>query len=227
MKFLPKNYLLKLAGPTIDEKYLTSLKDYCRKNKLDNVEFLGKVPYLEVAKFLLETILFVSASKMEVQSLAVIEALASGTPIVGISNETIDELVNEENGFVFSKNTSPKKFAEKIEEICSLPRDEYIKLSGSARRRVEELDWGEIVAKTAGKYKEVIGSKKELESENCQNIFSKDFKLETEFFNRLKINKEGYNNDLNIILLAVATLLANNFYALFEEVNNFLKKFKD
>ncbi len=41
---------------------------------------------------------FVSASKMEVQSLAIIEALASGSPVIGLGNETVDELVDETNG---------------------------------------------------------------------------------------------------------------------------------
>jgi hypothetical protein len=34
----------------------------------------------------------ISASAMEIQSLAVIEALASGTPVVGLSNEAVAEL---------------------------------------------------------------------------------------------------------------------------------------
>ena len=46
----------------------------------------------QIPNYLERAHVFPSASKMEVQSLVVIEALASGTPVVGLSNETIDEL---------------------------------------------------------------------------------------------------------------------------------------
>ena len=227
MKYLPKNYVLKLAGPAIDEKYLVYLRNYCQKYKLNNFEFLGKVPYLDVSKLLLETDIFVSASKMEVQSLAIIEALASGTPVIGLSNETVDELVNIENGFVFSKNASPKEFAKKVKEICSLPREEYLKLSDSAREKVKELDWVKIVNRTAEKYKEIITDKLSHQTYQSKNISFEDFRSVTKFFSKLKINKEPYFNDLNVIILALTTLLASNFCSLFEEANSLIRKIRD
>lgn len=226
MKYLPEDYILKLAGPAIDEKYLIYLKNCCLKYELNNVRFLGKVPYLDISKLLLEADVFVSASKMEVQSLAVIEALASGTPIIGISNETVDELVDNKNGFVFSKNASPKDFAKKIKEICSLSKKEYLKLSDSARKRVEELDWGRIVNKTVEKYNEIIVNKRDIQTTGNKNNFFKDFKFEAEFFNKFKINKDFYKNDLSVIILAVATLLANNFYSFWRNLNELLEKIK-
>jgi len=84
MKCLSPNFTLNLVGSPINPNYLKSLKDYANKNHLKNVNFLGEVPYEQVPRILAKTHVFISASKMEVQSLVVIEALASGTPVVAL-----------------------------------------------------------------------------------------------------------------------------------------------
>ncbi len=67
---------------------------------------------------LAQTHAFVSASKMEVQSLAIIEALASGSPVIGLGNETVDELVDETNGVRLPNDTSAEEFAAAIRSVC-------------------------------------------------------------------------------------------------------------
>ncbi|MCJ7715789.1 MAG: glycosyltransferase, partial [Anaerolineales bacterium] len=110
---------------------------------------------------------FPSASTMEVQSLVVIEALASGTPVVGLSNETIDELVNDEVGAWLSKDNEPVDFARQIERICNLPAEEYQAMCESARKRVKHLDWSNIVYSTAEAYREILKTKPTIsENEN-------------------------------------------------------------
>lgn len=160
MEFLPDNFVLNLVGPPINPQYLQELKNYVQKKHLKNINFLGEVPYEKIAQLLEKTHVLVSASKMEVQSLVIIEALASGTPVVGLANETVDELVDDSVGFRLDKRTSPEIFAEKVKKVCSLSQKEYESLSQQARKKVAHLDWSRIVKKTSQAYQELMDEKK-------------------------------------------------------------------
>ena len=156
MKSLPKTYTLRLIGKPHNPDYVLKLKDYCRENGLDNVEFVGQVEHDHIPEYLEEAHVFPSASKMEVQSLVVIEALASGTPVVGLSNETIDELVNDEVGAWVAKDEDPAEFAKHIVRICSLSQDDYQEMCKAAKDRVAHLDWSNVVESTADAYRNIL-----------------------------------------------------------------------
>ena len=100
---------------------------------------------------------FVSASRLEVQSLTVIEALASGTPVVGLANETIDELVDDTVGRRLPADAAPDEFARSVEQICRVPQAEYDQLCRQARARVALMDWTQVVDATAAAYEALVG----------------------------------------------------------------------
>jgi 1,2-diacylglycerol 3-alpha-glucosyltransferase len=156
---LPEQYVLYLIGKALNPEYGKQLKRYCEAHGLDSVKFIGQVAHEEIPSYLEKTHVFVSASKMEVQSLVVIEALASGTPVVGLSNETTDELVDDEVGCRLPKDASPQQFAASVERICTLPQREYDRLCENARRRVDHLDWSTIVDQTVAAYQELMEEK--------------------------------------------------------------------
>jgi glycosyltransferase involved in cell wall biosynthesis len=78
MRFLPKNFELRLIGPVLSNGYYDEILEFIKKYNLENVKYLGKIPYNEIAGQLEESQIFVSAATMEVQSLVIIEAMASG-----------------------------------------------------------------------------------------------------------------------------------------------------
>jgi glycosyltransferase involved in cell wall biosynthesis len=158
-RHLPDQYRLVLVGKALKPEYKERLRQYCRTHDLDNVEFPGQVPHAEIPSYLARTHVLVSASKMEVQSLVVIEALASGTPVVGLSNETIDELVDLEVGRWLPKDTTPQQFAASVERICTLPRAQYEEMCEKARERVSHLDWSNVIDQTVSAYRELIEAK--------------------------------------------------------------------
>ncbi len=164
-RHLPEHYKLVLLGKALKPEYEERLKQCCRTHDLDNVAFPGQVPHEEIPAYLERTHVLVSASKMEVQSLVVIEALASGTPVVGLSNETIDELVDDEVGRWLSKGTTPQQFAESVQRICSLPRSEYEQLCENARERVSHLDWSNVIDQTVSAYQELMEEKGSITKE--------------------------------------------------------------
>ena len=158
-RHLPKHYRLVLLGKALKPEYNKKLKQYCEEHGLDNVAFPGQVPHEEIPSYLEQTHIFVSASKMEVQSLVVIEALASGTPVVGLSNETVDELVDDEVGRWLPRETTPEQFAAGVQQLCNLPRSKYKVLCENARDRVDHLDWSNVVDQTVDAYRDLIKEK--------------------------------------------------------------------
>jgi len=171
MEYLPENFTLNLIGTPVNPKYFEDLNKYIEKKHLKNINFMGEIPYEQIPQILEKTHVLVSASKMEVQSLVIIEALASGTPVVGLSNGTIDELIDKSTGYRLKKNTPPKIFSEHIQEIFSLPQKEYEVLCQKAREKVSHMDWSDIVKKTEIVYQKIIESKKK-EDQRKKNIFS-------------------------------------------------------
>lgn len=158
LRYLPDGVRLQFVGRALDEEYRKELREIVEHYQLDSVDFLGQVPHEEIPGLLAGTHVFPSASVMEVQSLVVIEALASGTPVVGLSNETIDELVSEETGVRLPKDTEPAVFADAIQRILELSPEQYREMSRQARERVSHLDWSKIVRVTARSYRELIES---------------------------------------------------------------------
>jgi glycosyltransferase involved in cell wall biosynthesis len=164
LRRLPRhNYRLQLVGDALDPGYSKELCAWAEAEGLDNVVWTGAVPYAEIPDVLARTHVFVSASKMEVQSLAVIEALASGTPVVGLSNETIDELVDESVGGWLDQDASPEAFAQRVREVCELPNAEYVQLCTNARLRVAHLGWSTVRAQTVAAYQMLLDARSEVD----------------------------------------------------------------
>ncbi len=171
MKYLPKNYELNIVGSGLTDKNFQDLKQEIMKMKLNNVHLLGAVPYSKIAQILGQSHVFVSASKIEVQSLVIIEALASGTPVVALSNETADEFIDQSVGFWLKKKTRPQIFAQKVEEICSLSLSDYQKLCRNARKRVANLNWPKVVKQTTLIYQQTrIFKQKQSQAQKVSHL---------------------------------------------------------
>ncbi|MHB1357650.1 MAG: glycosyltransferase [Anaerolineae bacterium] len=153
---------LSFFGEALEPGYLHSLQAVVRERGLDGIVQMGHIPYNEIPAHLAQAHLFVSASTLEVQSLAVIEALASGTPVVGLANETLDELVDDTCGHRLNATDSPADLAHEVDKILSLPPGEYQALCMGARARVQHLDWSAVVSQTAAVYQE-LADRKHLE----------------------------------------------------------------
>jgi glycosyltransferase involved in cell wall biosynthesis len=153
LRYLPRSYRLLIIGEPTEPAYYREIDEYVRRNGMDNVIFTGKVKHEDIPVYLANSHAFVSASRMEVQSLVLIEALASGTPVVGLGNETVDELVDERVGGRLPPSSEPQEFAALVERICTLPQSAYDILCDNARARVSALNWSNAVRLTAEAYK--------------------------------------------------------------------------
>ncbi len=158
MEHLPRDkFALDLVGAPLELDYARALEKYASSKNLP-VTFVGPVPPEKVPFYLERSHFFLSASVMEVQSLAIIEALASGTPVVALPNETTLELVDSSVGYVFQEapRVSPAGFADKLLELSNLSGDEYARFSKAARSRVSHLDWSSIAQQTLDVYEQLL-----------------------------------------------------------------------
>jgi glycosyltransferase involved in cell wall biosynthesis len=171
-RHLPETYHLQLIGKPLKAEYKEKLERYIKKHGLTRVEFIGQIGHEQIPEFLESAHIFVSASTMEVQSLVIIEALASGTPIVGLSNETIDELIDADVGAWMARNQKPSEFASQIERICSLPESKYQEMCQNARDRVAHLDWSNVVELTTMAYREILTIRNFLSVEESDMLTS-------------------------------------------------------
>jgi glycosyltransferase involved in cell wall biosynthesis len=99
---------------------------------------------------------FLFPSTTDTLGLAMIEALASGLPIVaarsGASHEIVDE---EENGLIYEAD-SPPSLAAAVRRLFS---DEGFRgaLARGARAAAEERDWGSSTRALRGYYEQALG----------------------------------------------------------------------
>ena len=128
--------------------------------KLDikkNVIFTGKVPWEEVPMYYNLCDVFATASKTETQGLTVIEAMASGKPVICVDDESFrNVVVSDLDGFIF------KNKAEYKNCINILLKDENKrkKMGNQARISSEVYSSKYFAQRVLEVYKQAINNKK-------------------------------------------------------------------
>lgn len=144
------NIFLKLVGEGNEKENLEKLiKDF----KLENfVEFVGMVSREKIAFYYQEASLFVLPSLNEGMSNAMLEALASGLPILATNTGGTSELVEDgENGFII-KMKDVDDLAQKIELLIS-DNDLRQKMGLASRERAQKMSWENVAKKYYELYK--------------------------------------------------------------------------
>lgn len=119
-----------------DGPELEHLKELTKNLKVDkNVIFTGKVKYDLIPSFYNLFDIVVSFSTTETQGLTIIEALASGKPVLCIEDESFKKMITSGyNGYLFKNGKEYQELVKKIMESSKLCR--Y--LSNNAYQSVKE-----------------------------------------------------------------------------------------
>ena len=105
-----------------------------------SVDFLGELTDAQAIDKLGECSAFVMPSVQELQSMATLEAMAAGRPILAANAMALPHLVHDgENGFLF-KPDSPSDLAAKIQKLFALAPKEFSAMSQVSRYLVEAHD---------------------------------------------------------------------------------------
>jgi glycosyltransferase involved in cell wall biosynthesis len=136
-----------VIGPVKDKEYLSYLKGI-----MPNAIFTGEIDELKMIEILSTSMLFLHPSRSEGLSMAIIEAMSCGIPI--ICSDVSSSVVSPENGFVFDSNLDEKQIISFIKENVELIlNDENLakEMSIVNRKKVENFYSWEAIAKEVEK----------------------------------------------------------------------------
>jgi L-malate glycosyltransferase len=134
-----------------DEK--EDLERLAEKLKIqDKIIFLGRIDYKKIAAYYQEASAFILPSLNEGMSNAMLEALASGLPIIATDTGGTRELVSDgENGFIIKMKDS-EDIARKLEVLIN-DSDLRLKMSTKSRKKALEMSWENVALKYYEIYK--------------------------------------------------------------------------
>lgn len=171
-KRLPQNYFLNLYGKKeTGGEYLNKLENYIKKHNIKNIKlhnFSNNITGIfDNSNFL------ISSSKKEAQSLVVIQSMAAGKPVIGLENETLDELINKNNGLKLNSKTKSKEFAKIL--IDYIDQIDYIKTSKQIRMDSKRFDIKTVVSKLEDFYKTICKTYRKNSRGNVRYYYNKIF----------------------------------------------------
>ena len=153
------NFKLIFAG-SADEKYLEMVNDaISEKGLTDVVEYRGKVARGEILELYHKASIVYLLSKQENQPMAILEAMATGCPVIASNLKSITYLVeNGVTGYLVDSGDS-KKVAEYTLELLN-DRAKRIKMGECARKIAQKKYHPDvIVEQTLKMYEEIMRSK--------------------------------------------------------------------
>ncbi len=143
---------LAIVGPIRDEKYGQSLHALVQELGLgDDVVFTGGVPLEETVRFYRAADLFVYPSFNETFGLPILEAMATGCPVVTSDTSAMPETAG--GAAVLADPADPASIGRAILEAIE-GRD---RLREAGLRRAAEFTWGATAASTLDVYREAAG----------------------------------------------------------------------
>jgi glycosyltransferase involved in cell wall biosynthesis len=135
-----------------------SLQRLIEQKRLSNIiNLIGRIETEQMPDIYRQHNIFVSASMQEGMSNAMLEAMASGLPIVTTRCEGVEELIGD-NGIVVENDTA-EALAEDINSVAENPQG-YKLMCVAARRRAENFGWDKVAEQYLQIYRRICESKK-------------------------------------------------------------------
>jgi glycosyltransferase involved in cell wall biosynthesis len=122
----------------------------------DSIMITGRLNEMAVRSYLAASDLFVLPSREEAGGMVVLEAMASGVPVIGSDRGGITEYINEgRNGFLFDSDS----IEDLADKVISLLKDEAMARSiGHNGRRLaaSKYTWGSAISRYMALYRDTV-----------------------------------------------------------------------
>lgn len=104
------------------------------------VHFAGHAPEDYLKQQLTRASVFAMPSRAELQSIATLEAMASGLPVIGANAMALPHLIHDgENGFLYEPG-NVEQFAELLTRVFTMPHEDLLELKQESLRIVQSHD---------------------------------------------------------------------------------------
>ena len=137
-----------------DGELRKDLEELAKKKKLKNVIFHGRKEGRELINFYKSADMFLLVSNYECLSLVLLEAMATGTPIIASDIPGTRLIIKNNYNGILVKQT-PRKIAEAIENLIKNPRLSE-NLARNGLKHIKKYSWDKIVTQTEQVYREVL-----------------------------------------------------------------------
>ena len=135
----------------------TSLRSMVKQLALRNVRFIGPVPQREMPKFYDAADLFINASEVDNMPVSVLEAFASGMPVVSSDAGGIPHIVEDGCTGLLS---AVGDYSALAENALSLLKDHELalRISGAAYEWVQSCGWHAVRGRWIEQYRKLLNS---------------------------------------------------------------------
>ena len=123
------------------------------KNLADIIELTGRIDAEDMPKVYRQSDIFISASMQEGMSNAMLEAMASGLPLITTRCEGVDELIAD-NGIIVN-NANAEEIAKAIRKIAD-DRQLYKKTAIAAKKQAQKFTWNNVASKYIELYHKIL-----------------------------------------------------------------------
>lgn len=156
---IPFNFKLVIVGGGFyTDEYVSELHDSARNN--GNIIFTGNLEGEELRSIFAGAYLFVQPSETEGLSIAILEAMAYGVPILSSDIPENTDVVKD-MGYTFKTN-DVSDLKEKIESLLDLKLDFSQKTERAKLEIREKYNWEKIAQKTLSVYEKELCRKSEM-----------------------------------------------------------------
>ncbi|MHC4076480.1 MAG: glycosyltransferase [Planctomycetota bacterium] len=151
VKELGVDIQLNIAG---EGNLMAELKKLAEKMDAgERVNFMGRVPAEQMPQLYRDNDIFIMSSAHEGMSNAMLEAMASGLPIITTRCEGVEELIID-NGIVVDQALA-KLIASAIKKLADNP-ETYQSMSTAAAKRARQFTWSSVADKYLDYYNNII-----------------------------------------------------------------------
>ncbi len=154
------NLKLVIFGGGPEEENLKALAEKLGIEK--EVIFTGKIPHVELPHYYAACNFYITASMTEMHSISMIEAMASGLPVLYINDESNKSQIDDGvNGFIYS---DANEMHDKIIYLKNLSKDDYEAFRERVRKSVSKSGAEGIAEILLGIYTKAIVNYKGIET---------------------------------------------------------------
>lgn len=137
-----------------------SIRDLVARLSLQNVSFIGVVSREEIGRVYERADIFVNASNLDNMPVSVLEAFASGTPVITTEPEGMNYLVSHERTGLLSPPGDPSALAKNILRVLREP-DLALRLAQNAFEQSSRYRWAAVRNEWLNVYSGMVSPKAE------------------------------------------------------------------